>query len=165
MSKIPSKLTWIVSHSAPRRSICKDAAAPSRVVSFLRRNGHVEEIVAPWGQNWDGNKLSSIRKKVLRTGIYRNNVLVQNENDNCPGSLDEVMNAAADAHGVTSEQLRNPPDRSARYARARGYAIHLFREKGLSTTQIAVTLNYTNHSAVRHWLKKSFLKVCPGVKG
>lgn len=155
MSQIPKVLTWAVAQDGRAiRTICVEASDPSRVTTFIATyHGHVTWHRSPWGKTWDGHAMPSDQLRKLYINIMRS--IERYGSDNRHERIRELIAQAAKTHGVTVDDVIAPPTREARYARARGFAIHLLKgEMDLSMGQIAKALKFKNHTGVRHWLQQ-----------
>lgn len=164
MSKLPDTITWAVCQDGDvARPICVEASSDQRLNGFITRyGGEVRTFVRPWGQAWDGSPMDSHGLRILRTGIYRKQkrpIPAPKPDDppiNSAGAW-ELIQQAAGHHGISPKDLLDPPDRSTRYARARGHAAHMLKHRlNLTLDQIADMLNYKVRSTVWHWLQQPF---------
>jgi len=164
MSKLPDKVTWAVCQDGSvSRPICVEASSPQRLNSFRRRyGGDIRIVTRPWGQTWDGQPMDSHALKILRHGIYRNwHRRADGEPAKpegpayCFEAVAQLIQEAAGHHGVRVADLLDPPDRSTKFARARGYAARILKDRvGLTLDQIADMLNYKDHSSAWRWLQQ-----------
>jgi hypothetical protein len=161
MAKLPKQVTWMISTEPGRtRSLCIEGSSPKRLASFERRHT-VAVVTRPLGQAWDGTTMSPNAMKVLTRGIYRamkrNPTQVVHDELPSDAGAGHLILGVADSHGIEMIDLLDPPNRTTKYTRARGHAVHLLKGRlGLSLTQIANLLGYSDPSTVRYWLNRRF---------
>jgi hypothetical protein len=166
MHKLPMTITWAVVHLPAGGLVarCKEASSPGRLAAFERRHeGRVVYYECPWGKRWNGQDLTPHERKILRNNIYRHQKCPEAAKAEPPPQFGEypppgccaILREAARQHEISLLELLRPPKTKKRYARARGYAACLLRDRaGLSLPQIAEVLGWKDHGSVRYWLRQ-----------